>query len=309
MRTVPQDDSDRNEAERLRAEPWMLAALELNPSYVFWGPHEDYMCSKDGGWNAPVAVESWSDFGWSLDEYNECANFYFEINRDAEQCSTCGGTGYHPDALWISESFYSHSSPFKSPTAREREAGALLASFGCQQQPSPVGHNAFPSDDTLAKYGPEFRAFCEEMQRHHCWNDRVTQDEVDELQKHGRLRTWDDGQWQTIPMTAERVNLMNGPSARGPGGHDAINRSILVERRCERLGVPRTCPACDGHGHVFTSGTARLSLVLWMLHPRKGASRGVEIKSVSEADLPKVYAWLRAAAERNADRFAKLPRD
>ena len=43
MRTVPDlnDKYDAADIEALKAEPWMLALLPLNPSYVHWGPHED----------------------------------------------------------------------------------------------------------------------------------------------------------------------------------------------------------------------------------------------------------------------------
>ena len=88
--------------------------------------------------------------------------------------------------------------------------------------------------------------------------------------------------------------------------HDAINRSILIKHKAKRFGVPVRCTECSGHGHVFTEPAAKLGLVLWVLHPRKGASRGVHIKNIEEKELPKVLAFLRAARDRNSDRFARL---
>ena len=49
-----------------------------------------------------------------------------------------------------------------------------------------------------------------------------------------------------------------------------------------------------------------LSLTLWMLHPRKGCSRGVLIENLEEEDMPAVYAYLQEAAKRNANRFSKI---
>jgi hypothetical protein len=46
--------------------------------------------------------------------------------------------------------------------------------------------------------------------------------------------------------------------------------------------------------------------MIWMLHPRKGCSRGVEVLEITESELPMVYAWLREAADRNAKRFTIL---
>jgi len=51
-----------------------------------------------------------------------------------------------------------------------------------------------------------------------------------------------------------------------------------------------------------------LTLTFWLLHPRQSASRGVRIHRVAQADLRNVYRFLRRAATRNAQRFAKVPR-
>lgn len=145
------------------------------------------------------------------------------------------------------------------------------------------------------------------------WNDKITQDEVQALVNAGRLfdftHTCNPGEgWvkrdPPVVPTADEVNAWQ----RGRGlGHDAINRGILVEARAKRLGVWGYCPKCEGHGHVFTEPAAKLGLVLWLLHPRKGASRGVEVRSIQREQLPEVYAFLRAAAARNAERFGKIP--
>lgn len=277
---------DADEATRLNCEPWMLNLLNLNPSYVYWGPHEDYMWVKGEGWNSPISYDDWSAFSITLNELNEVVNFYFECGRDRENCSACGGSGVHRDAQWIDRSFYSHSSPFKSPTPREQQSHALLDSFaGPGGYGGPVdvlGHGAFPSEETLAKYGAEFRAFCEHMREVHYWCELLDASDRAALSAAGRRH---DG---------------------GLLGHDAINRHVLVEARCERYGVPHTCDVCDGHGDAFTDPAGHVGLVLWLLHPRKGASRGVEIKRLNQADLPAVFSFLREAAQRNAERFAKV---
>ena len=236
---------DKDDAKRLKAEQWQIDLLKLNPSYLSWGPHEDYMWTKGEGWNSSQIHPTWKAFGpWGLDELNECVNFYFSVDRASKECPTCGGDGYHPDAQPVAESFYSHSSP------------------------NGIG-----------------------------WNDKITQDEFKALQKKGRAKEF---------KTVDECNKANGPGARGIG-HDAINRWILIEARLKRLGLPKTCPSCEGHGHVFTADKAHASLTLWWLHPRKGCSRGVEITAIEQAELPEVFAFLRTAADRNAARFAKLP--
>lgn len=279
MRYVPGGNEwDREELERLAAQPWQLDLLKLNPDYVSWGPHEDYMWKKGDGWDSRQLHDSWRAFGpWELDDLNEVVNFYFEVARSSETCKTCTGNGYHPDAQWITESFYQHSSPFTHSTVQEEMSKDVLRRFG-SEFPELHGRGVYPSPETMARYGEAFRDFCEQMRDGEgFWGNKITPDEEQALRAAGR--SWG-----------------------GPIGHDAINRGILVERRCERLGVPRTCPTCDGHGSVFTAPAAHVNVVLWVLHPRKGCSRGVEVR-ITEGDLPAVFDYLSRAAQRNADRF------
>lgn len=166
MRSFSGSDDDRQRVAKMKAKPWMVRLLSLNPSYVHWGPHEDYMWKTDDGWEGRVFVESWSEFDWKLDDINECVHFYFQLHCDSKDCAACERGGY-------------------------------------------------------------------------------------------------------------------------------------------RRGTEDLCQKCDGEGSVFTS-PARVQLILWMLHPRKGAARGVEIQRVERADLPAVMRWLAEAARRNAERFAKV---
>ena len=234
---------DKDEAGKLNAEQWQLDLLGMNPSYVHWGPHEDYMCNDGSGWNSPVIQDTWDM--WKLDELNEGVNFYFSVNRASEECPTCGGNGYHPDAQEVVNSFYAHMNP-----------------------------------------------------RGEHWNDKITQDELDALIEAGRTKAG---------ATVEEINEQNKPRSQGLG-HDAINRWILVSARLKRLGIPGHCPECGGDGYVFTAPSAHVTLTLWMLHPRKGCSRGVEISLVEQENLPEIFAWLREAAERNAQRFMAISR-
>jgi hypothetical protein len=129
------------------------------------------------------------------------------------------------------------------------------------------------------------------------WNDKITQDELDALIEAKRIEPG---------KTVEEVNANNAAGCTSLNSHDAINRWILISARLKRLGLPEKCEECEGNGSVFTESAAHVELILWMLHPRKGASRGVQIARVEQDDLPAVFQWLRGAAERNAGRFAKV---
>lgn len=295
----PDDKYDQERRVDLEAPEWMLRELQRNPDYTSWGPHEDYMIVKRDGWNSPINAETWTDFEVkNLNDLNEVVNFYFEVNRPSRKCDTCDGTGTHPDAKWIADSWYRHKSPFKASDANERAVATMETQrFGDGTVTGLRDVPDYPSAETLTKYGPEFAAFCERMRWRHHWDDDITEDEAAALVEQGR-------NFKGCSTAAEW-----NAAARGPGlGHDAINSWICIRRRCERFGVPLSCVDCGGSGHHYT-GPAQLGLVLWLLHPRKGASRGVEIKSVCEADLPEVYAYLREAAHRNAERFSKIPNE
>lgn len=238
---------DEDEAKKLNAEQWQTDLLKLNPSYVHWGPHEDYMCKEGSGWDSRVIKNNWKDFQWQLDDLNECVNFYFSVIRDAKECPTCGGNGYHADAQNIVHYFYNGIA----------------------------------------------------------WRNKITQDEVQALIDANRLGDFTRGKPKGYIPTADEVNAAQ--NTKGYFGHDAINRWILISARLKRLGIPEKCNECLGDGSVFTAPHAHVTLTLWMLHPRKGCSRGVEVSLIEQDDLPSVFAWLRLAAERNAERFSKLP--
>lgn len=224
MRSV--DDLDDGELEELKAEGWMVELISLNPDYVYWGPHEDYMSGgRRDSWNSPVFSTSWKDFQLTLDELNECVNFYFEAERASKNCETCGGEGFNPETRKISDIFYDFKGSFMGGKGSGNER----------------------------------------------WCDKIT--------------LWE--------------------KKGGMGGHDGINRHILIRARAKRLGVYGMCPECEGKGHIYTADKAVLTLVLWILHPRKGCSRGWEIKDIQKKDTQAILTFLREAADRNFQRFQK----
>ena len=162
-------------------------------------------------------------------------------------------------------------------------------------------------------YAPEAKRLHDDFyglsDRHRRWCDKITLDELEALVREGRIKAKNQpmGAKEALALLAD-VNEVNGPGRKAFGlrVHDAINANILLKQRCERLGFPLTCPTCDGHGHVFTEDKAHAGLVMWLLHPRKGASRGVEVARVKKSELPAISAFLKQAAERNAARFAKV---
>ena len=258
------DDTDKYDIEelaKLKVESWMLETLKINPDYVFWGTHEDYMCDKSGGWSAPVEFETWKDFRFDLDDLNECVHFYFELRRQNTLCATCDGSGYAPQAKVLHDSFYRGW----EYSLTDDEAKAL-------------------SDNGRLVLG-----LCPGLEDRYGFKE---------------LEGWVLKEGAKIPTGAE---VVQAKSFGSHSFHDGINHLILVKARCKRLGFPLKCPACGGSGRVYTADKGHLSFTTWIIHPRKGASRGVEVKVVEQADLPAIYSFLREAASRNAKRFSKVP--
>lgn len=229
---------------------WQQALLAANPSYVYWGPEEDYMIKRGEGWDSPLFVDSWDTMSLELDDLNEVVNFYFFIHRPHETCRVCDGSGYHPLAHEVINTFYPHQ---------------------CEERGLP---------------------------RHHAWYDNITEVELDALKLEGRVP-----QEATLDEVnrAQRTRCSN---LRPYLHHDGINRYILFKARLGRLSLPVDCDVCDGRGWTFTSDETTLGLVLWVLHPRKGASRDMKILQIREEQVPAVLDFLRRAAARNAERFS-----
>ena len=145
-------------------------------------------------------------------------------------------------------------------------------------------------------YNAETMLISEDWYSGERWMESLTQDEVDVLWENGRLRNF------RKKPTAKQVNSM----AKKEFIHDSLNQMICVEQRAKRLGVYGFCSECDGIGRIFDEEKAHLELQLWVIHPRKGCSRGVRIKNINKDDLPEAVALLQEARKRNDNRFSKL---
>jgi hypothetical protein len=276
MRWSPTED-DREDIARLNAEPWQIALLALNPDFTNWGPDEDRNedeIENEANWNTSLFFDTWAKFAAEFtkvpDDRNEIVNFYFEVLREGVDCTACDASGLSPRAKALEGAFYNDTHDHKR------------------------------------------------------WGDKITLDEAQALVDHGRLASFVKGEWRRPDVVdtafVERVNQANAPSCgcNHPGSshgdahrgmqrfeldHDAINRGILIETRCKRLGIEVSCNRCEGHGDVFTAKAAHVRLVLWMLHPGKGASRFVAIERLARGDQPAALALLAASADRNLARF------
>lgn len=293
------DDEWKNDPDANPVLHELLKTLRSydNPdhAYIGWGPGDDYMSTprdQEHGWNKNITAETWKEFwhgkevaedaepvermeaagfkdsDWDL---NLIADYYFSVTHDSEDCGCY--QGYSDAVAEIAQTFY---------------------------------------DD----YEVDWHAVTSHVTRKG-WHDEITQDEVQALVDEGRLMDWThtwskETGWKRredgyIP-TAEEVNEVQNLKGQGLRSHDAINRGILIRARAQRLGLANAdgsvcCERCKGHAYVRT-GPDRLVLYLWLLHPRKGASRGVTIKNVQPEDLPEVKELLRVSMAQHQKHFA-----
>lgn len=295
MRKYPniEDEYDMKELEVLQAAEWQTDLLKLNPSYVWWGCFEDYMSNENSGWASRVITPTWKEHkeSWSLDEYNELVNFYFEVNRKSHECPHCKGTAMNEATKKLSDDWY-----------------------------------AFDKNDWVYPNGRDGKRW-----NNAAWCNHITDVEVEALVKGGRitdlLDKWysynkiDDkwsylheeegkprNEWQWVECerpimpSAEKVNEWN---RNGSFGHDGINQWICVKARAKHLGVYGQCEHCT-EGRIYDEPDAKVALQLWYIHPRKGSSRGVYIEHVEQEDLPQIFEYLKEARDRNAERFSNI---
>lgn len=269
MRSFPKPE-DQEELDRLHAEDWQINLLRLNPEYVYWGCFEDYMCSDKGGWSSRIITPTWKDHSdWSLDNLNECVNFYFEIYRKNHECPHCEGSGENPETHQLSKDWYDFDRTGRrwSNKIGEVEIEALVKRGRLSDLNNFHGHYD-EEDECWYKWENGEKVKCEKP-------DFPTPEEVNEWSEKGF-------------------------------GHDAINKWICVKARAKHLGIYGKCDECEGLGVLYDEDKARVALQLWYLHPRKGCSRGVYIESIEQEDLPEIVEYLKKAAKRNTDRFSGL---
>jgi len=281
MRTYPVSKEDFEELEQLNAQDWQIKCLKKNPNYICWGNHEDYMSNDNGSWNLRVFEDRIKEGLWTLDDLNEVVNFYFELIRKNKQCDHCEGTGYNEQTKKLSEDWYSFGN----------EEWILLPNGRRYNNKAWQYHLTEIEAEALVKAGR-----LNELMKINCYY------EEDQNKWHGWINGVNKEIDKPIYPTPEQVNEW----AKIGFGHDGINQYICLKARAKYLNIWGNCEYCNGNRIIYTEEKARLGLQLWVLHPRKGCSRGVYINNIKQNELPEVIIYLKEAAKRNADRFSKL---
>lgn len=193
------------------------------------------------------------DFQWPL---NDVWRGYINPHAGPDTCRACGGDGYAPEANKLANQWYGR-----------------LAHFSPELTGSEPFTKTTPEILALARRSYSGEAVLHEADRlvrifNSQWCHHLDADDVAALVKAERLvdftHDWTpDKGWQPkdppVVPTPRQVNLW---SLRG-FGHDAINRGVCVEAKCERLGHPLYCSSCEGDGHIWFSAAAKELYEAW----------------------------------------------
>lgn len=202
------------------------------------------------------------DFDWPMSKVWQ--GYLTPDGLIGQDCRDCGGSGYSPWARHFRDQWYGKA-PF-----HPFDTGSVPLTVETPEVRAFAERNVSHAPEF---YGTSEAAVTREARRlvglwNPQWCHHLAQQDVDALVAAGRLMdfTHTHGRgtgWvrrdPVPPITAATVNAWS----IGGFGHDGINQHVAVEARCERLGVPTTCPTCQGHGSIETYAGQRADADAW----------------------------------------------
>lgn len=260
------------------------------------------------------------DFDWPVGKKWE--GFVNPYWRHRTACPACGGSGYAPEAKRFSDEWYGHA-PFDpaaygaTPLTIDHPAIRAIAERNVDRSPDFYrGFHVVCSREGAIEH--DVRRLFEHFKGQ--WCHHLIQADVDALVAGNRLwdfrRRWDGEKWADMdPPPRVAADDVNAWSLSGMG-HDAVNQWVCVKARCEREGVPTTCPACDGDGDAWPSKAHKALHGAWKdIPPPEGdgwqcwetTSEGSPISPVF-ATADELVAWLvreEGCSEEAARRFVE----
>ncbi len=106
-------------------------------------------------------------------------------------------------------------------------------------------------------------------------------------------------------LTPEEIASVRPPDKTW--GYDSLDRFDITKKRATDGGFYGGCEICGETGEVFTEPDCHLGLYLWLLYPRKDASRFVFIRDITEQDLPDVIKYLQTGKNLMQAAYSNLP--
>ena len=236
------------------------------------------------------------DFAWPL--YKVWEGFLNPLYT-AEQCETCGGSGYSPEGNRLKELWYGHI-PF-----RPEDRGSIPFTVDTPAVRTFAERNIRHSLDFYGAYSErkmlaEAHRLCDHWNG--SWSHHLNADDVAALVEAGRLmeltHTFDvKHRWQPkVPAYLPSPHEVNEWSIAGMG-HDSINQWVCTKAECKRLGASDTCATCEGEGCIWPSSEAKKAYEDWQSY-EPPAGEGFQIwETVSEGSpISPVFSTARDLA-------------
>lgn len=216
-----------------------------------------------------------------------------------EPCSACEGSGYsdaarHFGDLWYGQAPFAPEDNGQTPISEDDLFVVVFAERNVADAPRYYG----TGPDVVEREARRLAAHWNSS-----WSHHLNQDDVDALLAENRLRdlthtrTADGWVEKAEPPTPAEVNRWSLAGF----GHDGINRSIVIQARCIREGVPLLCAACHGESDVEAYPGQRAAAEEWEA-PKPPTGPGWQMwQTVSEGgpvspvyDTPEGLAtWMR----------------
>lgn len=193
------------------------------------------------------------DFGHPLSEV--WTGYLMPKDLSLPDCGACGGRGYSPRALELSNLWYGDA-PFapedngSEPLSVDHPAVRSFAERNVTRSPGYFG----VGDWAIRREAQRLADLWNGQ-----WSKHLNVDDVAALMTGERLydltREWvkGDGWKAKVPPVVPTPEQVNEWAIASPFGHDAINASLVIQARCEREGVSHTCTACAGKGDSATN--------------------------------------------------------
>lgn len=212
------------------------------------------------------------DFSWPLDKV---WRGYINPHNTSTKCSECAGSGYSPYARSLYDQWYGYA-PFDPKSTGSKPFGPnhprvlALARRNVEADWTARLPNLarLPNSQSFeTEVEAESRRLSDTCFDNH-WSHHLSQEDVDALIAAGRLMDFTHDYTSTkgwVPkdpcpdVTAAEVNEW---SLRG-FGHDSLNAHVAIKAKCEREGLPETCPFCKGEGHIWPSPEAEKTYENW----------------------------------------------
>ncbi len=146
----------------------------------------------------------------------------------------------------------------------------------------------------------------------------LSKNDVLDLFSDERLRAEDgkyyalkNEKWYTRVKVGNKFLLRRCPDPVIPTHHkqmfiDCISEHVLLKARAKRAGQELLCSTCQGKGYNFTTEKSHIGFQTWILHPRKGCSKGVLLPKFAEEDVPAIMEYLKSGKKRAKKMFSKI---